>query len=318
VPLPRTARGLRTARDQRPRRSDTNTETLIDGAAIRSLERLSLASLNAIVEGFTGAREGASRAVGLEFSDYRPYRAGDDLRRIDWNAYGRLRELLVKLAPNEGHIHLDLLIDASRSMDYGDPNKLLYARQLAAALGTVGLLRSDTVRVWVLSDGDLTAGAQLDAPRMLVTLAEEVARLPAGRGTDLARSLRAYTGSTVRADLAILISDAMVPADSLFAALDGLASSARSTGFIHVIDPTEAEPPQRGPIELRDRETGVRLELTVGAAVVESYRQRFEQFCESVRYACARTSARYVRAPTDVSAIDVLSDSARSAGLVQL
>jgi uncharacterized protein (DUF58 family) len=289
---------------------------LLDGATVRVLEKLSLVSLDAIVAGVTGQRAGPTRGAGLEFVDYRPYAPGDDLRRIDWNVYRRLRELLVKVAPAEGHIEIDLLIDASRSMDFGASNKLHHARQIAAALGTVGLLRADTVRAWVLSDGRAEPGGRLDAPGMLLLLDDELQRLPAGRGTDLPASLRSYRRLEALADLAILISDAMVPLDSLADALDELASAAHATGFVHVIDRAEVAPPALGPVELRDRETGQRLELTLTGAISTRYRERFERFCRAVEDACQAARVTYLRAPTDVPVLDLLSESARIAGLV--
>jgi uncharacterized protein (DUF58 family) len=298
---------------------DTDAEApLLDDETLRTLERLSLVSLDAIVTGFTGQRAGAAGAAGLEFADYRPYAIGDDLRRIDWNVYARLRELLVKVAPEEGHIAIDLLIDASRSMDYGNPNKLRHARRIAAALGTVALLRADAVRAWVLSDGGAEAGAGLDAPRMLIPLAAEVERLPSGRGTDLPASLRAYRRAAPLADLAMLIGDAMVPPASLAEGLEELASAARSIAFVHVIDRSEAAPSPRGALELRDRETGERLELTLSDSLSTSYEEHFEHFSAAVAEACAHAGARYVRAPTDVPAVEVLAESARVAGLVRL
>ncbi len=298
--------------------ADAATEPLLDAATVRSLERLSLVSLDAIVTGFAGQREGAAGAPGIEFSDYRPYAPGDDLRSIDWNVYARLHDLLIKVSPAEGHISVDLLVDASRSMDYGSPNKLRFARALAAALGTVALLRSDAVRAWVLSDGEARSGDVMDAPRMLIPLAEEIAVLPAGRGTDLPESVRAFRRAGRPSDLAILITDAIVPADSLREALRELDASARAVALVHVIDPTESDPRVRGALELRDRETGERLELTLTDSVSAAYRQQFEAFRSGVVSACDAARARYVRAPTDVSPLDVLAEAARSARLIAL
>src|ERR1700760_3585169 len=127
---------------------------LLSTGDVRKLERLSLTSLSAIEAGFTGQREGPTRtAAGIEFAEHRRYTPGDDIRRIDWGVYGRMRELLVKTAPSESRIWMSLMIDASRSMDAGEPNKLWYARRLAALLGTVALLRSDSVQVHMLADG---------------------------------------------------------------------------------------------------------------------------------------------------------------------
>jgi uncharacterized protein (DUF58 family) len=298
--------------------ADAATEPLLDADTVRALERLSLVSLDAIVAGFSGQREGAAGAPGIEFADYRPYAPGDDLRSIDWNVYARLHELLIKVSPAEGHISVDLLIDASRSMDYGEPNKLRHARTLAAALGTVALLRSDAVRAWVLSDGEAQSGELMDAPRMLIPLADEVAALPSGRGTDLPASVRAFRRMEQVTDLAILITDAIVPLDSLREALRELDRTARSVALLHVIDPTEAQPRARGALELRDQETGQRLELTLTDSVTTAYRDRFEAFLSGVMSACDAARARYVRAPTDVSPLDLLADAARLAGLVAL
>jgi uncharacterized protein (DUF58 family) len=298
--------------------AEDDDAALLDGETVRVLKRLSLVSLDAIVAGVTGQRAGPAGGVGLEFADYRPYAPGDDMRWIDWNVYQRLREVLVKVAPAEGHIEIDLLIDSSRSMDFGAPNKLGHARRIAAALGTVGLLRSDTVRAWSLSDGGAEAGGRVDAPGMLLILADEVQRLPAGRGTDLAASLRAYRRGAQPTDLTILISDAMVAPDQLAQSLAELSSAARATGFVHVIDNDEAAPRQRGPVELRDQETGQRVELTLTATVYARYQERFERFCRAVREACEAARVTYVRAPTDVSVLDLLSESARVAGLVRL
>ena len=165
----------------------------------------------------------ARTAAGLEFAEHRRYTPGDDLRRIDWSAYGRLRELLVKTAPSESRMWMSLMIDASRSMDSGEPNKLWYARRLAALLGTIALLRSDSVRVHVLSDGGSVAGGRLDAAGMLSVLAQEIARLPGGTRTELARSVARSRTAGQRTELSVLISDCLVP----FADLEGALASWR-------------------------------------------------------------------------------------------
>jgi uncharacterized protein (DUF58 family) len=290
---------------------------LLDSGTIRQLERLSLVYLDAIVAGVTGQRAGPAGATGLEFADYRPYAPGDDLRRIDWNVYARLHELLVKVAPEEGHIDLEILLDASRSMDYGHPNKLRHARRLAAAIGTLALLRADAVQVFVLSDGHAEASGRLETPSMLMTLAREVDRLPAGRGTDLPASIGDYRSASRFADVAVLISDVLVPPESLSAALQELSSAARNSTLLHVVDSSEEATRLRGAVELRDRETGRRLEATVTGATSASYAEQFERFTEAVRERCAAAGVRYLRAPTDVEPLDLLVGAARESGFVR-
>src|SRR5262249_60378004 len=99
-----------------------------------------------------GERKSPRRGISVEFSDYRPYGAGDDIRYVDWNIYGRLDRLYLKLFVDEEDLCLHLLLDASASMDFGEPSKLSYGARLAAALGFVGLVNLERVGVGVLRE----------------------------------------------------------------------------------------------------------------------------------------------------------------------
>lgn len=296
---------------------------LLDATTVRALERLTLVSLNAVIAGVAGAPTGEMRGFGLEFGDYRAYTPGDDLRRLDWHVYLRLREARVKVGPHEGHLELDLLLDTSRSMDslpagLGNPRltKFQHAQRVAVALGAVALLRADAVRTWALHDGDAEPGARLHAPRMLARLEGELSRLEPAHRTELPTSLRSYRNAGADADLAVLISDALVPAASLAEAVHELGSSARASALVHVVEPAEAAALPRGTVVLRDRETGRRLKLSLTESVAAAYARRFERFCRTVEEACADAGVRYLLAPTDVAVLDLLSSTARLAGLV--
>jgi len=302
--------------------ADQNTE-LLDPVTVRALERLTLVSLDAVIAGVAGAPTSEMRGFALEFADYRAYTPGDDLRRLDWHVYLRLREARVKVGPHEGHLELDLLIDTSRSMDWRAagvadprPTKLRHGQRVAAALGAVALLRADAVRTWTLHDGGAEAGARLHAPRMLARLERELSRVAPGHRTELPESVRSYRNAGADADLAVMISDALVPAAGLKEALYELGSAARASALVHVFDPAEAAPVPRGTVVLRDRETGRRLQLSLTESVAAAYGQRFERFRHAVEEACAAAGVRYLPAPTDISVLDLLSSTARLAGLV--
>jgi uncharacterized protein (DUF58 family) len=297
---------------------DGADQPLIDDESLRELERLSLPRLDAVLAGLIGQHVGPRGARGLEFADYRPYTPGDDLRRIDWNIYARLRELFVKVAPSEANIGLALLIDGSRSMDGGQPSKFRYAQQLGAMLGTVALLRSDVVQAYVLADGEASSGPSLSAPQLVMPLVQEVASLPRGERTDLPRSIRACRRVGLDTDIAVLISDAFVSSEQLAEAVSELSVSARTSALVHVIDDGELAPPLRGPLELRDRETGERLLVDVTSAVRERYEAGFESFAERARQLCATHGVSYVQALTSVRPLDLLFDAGRRAELVAL
>jgi uncharacterized protein (DUF58 family) len=279
---------------------------------IRQLERLSLESLEAIRAGLIGRQESPERGSGLEFADYRRYTPGDDLRRIDWNVYGRFHELLVKTAPTEARVWLSVLLDTSRSMDSGEPNKLYYARRLAALLGTVALLRTDAVQVQVLSDGEAVAGGRFDAAGMLSVLAMEVRRLPTGRTTRLESSVRHARAVGYGAELSVLISDALVPPDDLAGALRELARTAPSAVLIHILDPEESTAGPAGSVELHDVETGANMRAAITEQIQARYAEHYEEFRMRTIELCRANRVRYLAAPTSVEPLDLVVASAHA------
>jgi uncharacterized protein (DUF58 family) len=288
---------------------------LIDAAAMRQLEQLSLSGVGAIVRGFGGQRAGAGHARGLEFVDYRRYSPGDDLRNIDWNVYARLREVVVKTAPSEGHVDLALLLDGSASMGEGEPSKFRHAQELTALLGTVALLGSDTIAVDVLADGEAWAGARLAAPHLVPELVAELGALPRGTRTDLTASIREHRRGTPFADLAVLVSDGLVAAGDLGTALGELSASGAAATLVHVLD---TEPPDLpdGSTELQDAETGERISVELTPALRQEFLERRAEAAATTQELCAANGVTYLRAPMDVTPLDLLFGAARVAGLV--
>jgi uncharacterized protein (DUF58 family) len=120
---------------------------------LAQLERLELVTRKVFRGRMKGERRSKRKGQSVEFADFRAYTPGDDLRSIDWNLYARLDKLIVKLFLEEEDLHFYVLIDESHSMDFGEPTKLDYAKQLAAALGFIGLVRTDRVRIETLGQG---------------------------------------------------------------------------------------------------------------------------------------------------------------------
>src|SRR4029077_2980353 len=249
---------------------------LVDAGDLRQLETLSIARVEAIVAGFGSTGSGARRTRGLEFVDYRRYTPGDDLRSIDWNVYARLREVVVKAAPAEGHVDLALLLDGSRSMDDGTPSRFRYAQQLGAMLGTGALLGSDVVAVPRLADGTSWTGARLAAPHLVTELIEEVAGLPRGTRTDLAAAVRDYRRGADLADLAVLLSDGLAEPMPMMEAVAGPGASARDAAFVHLVEGEASLAALEGAFELEDRETGEKLVIEVTPRVRATYEERVE------------------------------------------
>jgi uncharacterized protein (DUF58 family) len=279
---------------------------LLDGELLRQLDRLRLSTLTAIVAGLVGERQGRARIARLEFADYRPYVPGDELRRIDWNIYRRLHQLVVKVGAEDGRLSLVLLIDTSRSMRIGQPSKFRAAQRMAAALAAIALLRGDQAEVHALGDGRSRSLVRLDGPRQITQLVYELERLPEALGTGLEAALSEYARAGRPSDVAMLISDVHVPPAELDSALQTLASCARTAGLIHVVAGDEPETALRGPVELRDAESGRVIETTLDDQAAAEYAERFAGFEDTVRERCRELGVRYLRARSDEDTLDLL------------
>src|SRR5437763_6289817 len=124
---------------------ETANPPLLDPEFLHKLEQLELVSRKIFVGRMKGERKSKRRGSSVEFADHRNYAVGDDLRHIDWNVYGRLDKLFLKLFLEEEDLHFYTLLDTSLSMDFGDPTKLHYGKQVAAALAFIGLVNHDRV-----------------------------------------------------------------------------------------------------------------------------------------------------------------------------
>ncbi len=288
---------------------------LLDAETVRQLERLRLRSLTAVIAGLSGERQGTPRAARVEFADHRPYTPGDELRRVDWNVYARLRQLIVKVGPEEGRLSLAVLVDTSRSMRFGEPSKRRHAQRMAACVGAVALLRGDAAQVFAAGDGRVRALARLDGPRQMHALAAELEELPDAVTTGLAACLRDLRRSNRDPDLAVLISDMALPDDEIAETIDLLGGTARAASLIHVIAPQERETGLRGPVELRDAESGRTISATIGEPAAVAYEDRFAAFAAGVELRCRRDGVGYVRADTDVEPLDTLVAHVRDAAL---
>ncbi|HEX4306758.1 MAG TPA: DUF58 domain-containing protein [Solirubrobacterales bacterium] len=290
-----------------PDRDPPSAEALLDPGDLRELRRYALAEPVAPRERAVGERSGRRRQEGPEFVDYRPYVPGDDPRRVDWRVYARLGDLVVRSALAESHIDAAVMIDGSASM----AAKFRWSQRLAAMLGVVALQNSDAVTVRVLADGACSAARPSTAPQQILALVEEVARLPRGTRTDLARSLgaaRRDLAGTGAPDLAVLITDLLVATEEIDSAVSALARSARGAALVWVSEPSDLETELRGPTELRDVETGETLLLDVTVAEGRRYAEFAAARREAAEAACRRHGVAFIPASTTRTPLDLLLD----------
>ena len=138
--------------------------TVFDEGFLRQLERLLFLLHSPVRGGLKGGRRSVKRGQSVEFADYRDYALGDDLRQLDWNVFARLEKLFVKLFVEEEDVTITVLLDASTSMASGTPEKLLFAKRAAAALGYIGLASEDRVAVFARVGVDGATAVSLQVP----------------------------------------------------------------------------------------------------------------------------------------------------------
>src|SRR5579871_4987583 len=131
----------------------TKSGTLLEPTFMARLDQLDVMSRKLLAGKMKGERRSKRRGQSVEFADYRNYVVGDDLRFIDWNIYARLDRLFLKLFLEEEDLSLYVLIDVSKSCDYGEPNKAQYMKQVAAALGYIGLVNYNRVSICGMAQG---------------------------------------------------------------------------------------------------------------------------------------------------------------------
>lgn len=281
------------------------TQDFFTAEFLTQLERLALASKRTFRGRVKGERRSPRRGSSVEFVDYRPYGVGDDLRYVDWNIFGRLDRLYRKLFVDEEDLHLHLLMDASRSMEYGQPGKLPYATRLAAALGFVALANHERVGVAIVRDRVTEGWSPTRGRTQILPLLGFLGKLRAEGVTSLGEGLSSYAFKCREPGLAVLISDLLDPV-GYETGLRALRERRFDIHVIHLLAPQEMNPSLAGDLLLRDSETGEVRELTFDGEALRGYRRRLHQFLGEAEAFCRTNEVVYHRVTTDVPVEEVL------------
>ncbi|MFO7663463.1 MAG: DUF58 domain-containing protein [Chloroflexota bacterium] len=297
---------------------------LFNQSTLAKLEQLTLAAGSIRVGALKGDRRSRKKGTSIEFSDYRDYAQGDDLRRLDWNIYARLERPFIKVTQDEEDLAVHILVDTSSSMNWpredfdasytlAATNKLLYSFRIAGALGIVGLLTGDLVTANLFDRGSRQVWGpfrsrqnswpllQFLEANYRVISAENSEKRP--RKTDLDLSLRDYALRARRPGLLVLISDLLAPGrdsgSDYQAGIQALLSRGYEVAIIHVLSPDETSPASGGDLKLVDVETGEEAEITLDADLLQDYSQRLSAWTAAIQAYCRSRGVRYVPVTTD-------------------
>lgn len=279
------------------------SERFFNEEFLQRLERIALVARRATAGQTQGERRSRKRGQSVEFADFRPYVAGDDFRRIDWNAYARLDRFFIKLFVEEEDLTVHFLIDTSRSMRFGEPQKLEYALRAVGALGYMGLSGLDRITVTAVGNGKAHGNGSYFPPhrgkQQALTFFSFLQGLEGSPTADISgsrpnpgRALQAYAASAARLGPLVLFSDLMD--DGWQEGLRALAGRGFEVTVVHTLSSEEAQPSLEGDFKLLDAEDGGGVEITADYELLARYRKGLADWQEGLRRFCAARQINYV------------------------
>jgi uncharacterized protein (DUF58 family) len=295
--------------------SNPQETTLLSPSLLGRLERMELVSRKVFRGRLKGERKSKRKGQSVEFHDFRNYVAGDDLRLIDWNLYARLDQLFLKLFQEEEDLHFYALIDASESMNFGTPTKLHVAKQLAAALGYVGLCRADRVSIQALGPMGRQAPA-LRGRASLYKMLNYLDDVDSGENISLFEGVKDFSLRNSGTGVAVLISDLM-DKEGYESALRMLIGRRMDVFVMHVLSPEEIDPPIRGDRRLIDVEDGDSAEITLNNYALQKYQETVTSFIGSIKQFCAKRSITYLPVRTETPVETIVTKYLRERGVVR-
>ncbi len=249
-----------------------------------------------VVEGIRiGMHRSPVRGISTEFSAYRQYVPGDEVRHIDWKLYGRTNRYHVKLFDAETNFVANLLLDASSSMTFGSGNitKLEYAKYMAASLAYLVVDQRDSAGVGIF-DGELQ---QYIEPKstlgILADISRELENVKPQPRTAIAEILHEFAGRMTRRGMVMVFSDLLDNTDDFIKGINHLRFRGHNVTVFHILDPQEIEFPLNGVWRFEGLENDGEL-ITQPARIRQAYLEELEKFIRKVRNACIRSEADYV------------------------
>lgn len=277
---------------------------LLSPELLRRLEQFQLLAKRKSNSAARGERRSKARGQSVEFADHRNYATGDDLRYLDWNLFGRLDRLFVKLYEEERELPLLLLIDTSESMSFGATRKIDFALQVAAALGYVALCGFDRVTVIPFPEQPENSGIRaalrlLRGRKSSLRFLETLGRLQTKGQGQFNESLKLAAIQSPHAGLAVVLSDFLDP-EGYEPGLTALLGRGFQVHTVQILAQEELEPNYFGDLRLVDCESGAVQEVTFGKYRLADYQKMVQGYCLRMREFCQTRGIGWFLARSDI------------------
>jgi uncharacterized protein (DUF58 family) len=291
--------------------------SLITPELLRRLEQFQMLAQRRAKSSARGERRSRARGQSVEFADHRNYVAGDDFRYLDWNLYGRLDRLFLKLYEEERELPVTIYLDASESMTFGTPRKFDFARQVAAAIGYVALCGFDRVSVIAFPDSPAESAYRgalraVRGRKSSLQFFQNLSHIDAKGSAEINTALRRGALEARHAGLAVVLSDFLDPA-GYEPGLTALVGRGFQVSAVQILAPEEVNPSTYGDLRLVDSETGAVQEVTFGKFRLNTYRQTVNNYIQRLREFCQARGINFFTTTSDASLDKLLLKQLREA-----
>jgi uncharacterized protein (DUF58 family) len=288
---------------------------LLDPTFMARLDQLDVMSRKLLAGKMKGERRSKRRGQSVEFADYRNYVVGDDLRFIDWNIYARLDRLFLKLFLEEEDLSLYILIDVSKSADFGTPGKAHYMKQVAAALGYIGLVNYNRVHISAMADGIVSETGALRGRRRVSQMIDYVEKLKPAGASHLSDACKKFALQHRQKGVCVVLSD-FFDKGGYESGLRYVAGGKYDLFCIQTLAPQEIEPDLQGDLKLRDIEDDDLAEVSITQPLIKQYKANLNAYCLSLKDYVTRRGGTYLFTSTAVPFDTLVLNYLRERGLL--
>lgn len=285
--------------------------SLVDAGLVKKLDRLSIDPRLTSDKGNSGQRKSKGHGSSMEFSDFRNYFYGDDIRKIDWNAYGRLEKVFIKLFEEEREVKFNLIIDNSKSMDFGEVTKLNKAKELAALISYIALAGDDRVIIYYMDDKRLIKSPEFKGRNTFSQIVKVIDQI---KLSDL-KIGEAIMGRDFSGGVTMYFSDFYD--EKAIDSVKYLGYKKQRVVMLHTLCSEELEPQLSGEVRLVGAEGDGAKNIKINKDLIDKYKVKLGEFIEKNKSVAGALGGYHIVLPTTLSIEDILFDKLMKAGLVR-
>lgn len=290
-------------------------DKIFDAEFLKKLDNIALNAKITISGGASGSRKSKAKGSSVEFSDFREYSIGDDFRRIDWNAYGRFEKLFVKLFMEEREALVNIFIDSSKSMDFGEPKKSLTALKLGGVFAFLSLNNLDRVSINAIKGVNLNQSTAVAGKNMFHRCLDFLQKMEFSGETNINTSLKKKDLKT--RGISVVISD-FFSKDGFEEGIKYLLYKNQQVILIHVMSKEELNPEIFGQVRLVDSESGEERNMSITPTVLKYYEKNLNEFIGNIKGFSSKMGVTYVQVSSEDKIEKIIFDYLAHAGVISL